>query len=390
MTKCIRGFLLCLFAVLVTGCASLPGFGRTDYDRSSRWYGASYAEEEFEGLEPDVHRITPSLIEELSNSQYDPAAGFQRLPESVVTEPYRIGAGDLLGVVVYGHPDITNPAGLTQTFESSGRVVDADGEIFIPFAGALRVVGMTTSEARELVADQLRRVINEPQVDVRVLRFRSKKVYVTGDVDRPCTVWIEDIPLTIVDALRSCDSGVSGSTAVAESINSIRLLRDGRSFLINLSLLYQRGDGPVMLLDGDRLIIDNRLNRVFVIGEVETQMSVSISAGGMSLADAIAAAGGLDLENVDTSSIYVIRGVVDKEPTKDGKAKEVLLPVVYHLDARAVDALILADQFQLQPRDVVYAAPASLVNFNRALAQITPSIDALFRTSIIYDQLNNR
>jgi polysaccharide export outer membrane protein len=167
------------------------------------------------------------------------------------------------------------------------------------------------------------------------------------------------------------------------------LLRNDKSYLINLSVLYRTGGGPVILQDGDRLIVDNRFNRVFVIGEFETQKAVSLSAGEMTLADAMAAVGGLDLDNADTGSIFVIRGNISTVVKEGGISTVVSAPTVYHLDAKDVDALILADQFRLQPRDVVYAAPASLVNFNRALAQLTPSIDALFRTAVIYNQLND-
>jgi len=386
----LRPLLIFLVAISVSGCESLPGFSRADYEKESRWYGSVEKEEEDElDFDPEVHKITPGLIERLNSNPVEVPVHFQALPENIPAAPYTIGIGDLLGVVVYGHPDITNPAGLTQTFESSGRVVDAEGKIFIPFAGALHVAGLTTSEARQLVSRELRRVIKDPQVDVRVLNFRSKRVYVTGDISQPCTVWIEDIPLTIVDALKACGSESAGPESFTESIDSVRLLRNGRSYPINLSVLYRTGGGPVTLQDGDRLIVDSRLNRVFVIGEFETQMAVSLSAGEMTLADAMAAAGGLDLDNADTSAIYVIRGQVSTEKDDSGNVGLVLLPVVYHLNATEVDTLILADQFRLQPRDVVYAAPASLVNFNRALAQILPSIDALFRTTIIYDRLRD-
>ena len=386
----LRHVLVVLLALTMAACGAVPGFQRTNYEGSSEWYGKDDPDAaEPLDLDPQVHRITPELLEQLIRDPVPPPFYIQQLPENAAKEPYRIGVGDLLGVVVYGHPDITNPAGLTQSFESSGRVVDAAGEIFIPFAGALQVAGLTTTEARQLVASSLKRVINDPQVDIRVLNFRSQRIFVTGDIERPCTVWIEDIPLTIVDALRSCESDVSGFQTVGGRFDSVRLIRDGKSYLVNLMALYRTGGGPVELQNGDRLIVDNRLNRVFVVGEFETQMAVSVSAGGMTLADAMAAAGGLDLENADTGAIFVIRGVVDADGVKQGTGEDVLMPKVYHLDARAVDALILADQFRLWPRDVVYAAPARLVNFNRALAQITPSIDALFRTAVIYDVLTD-
>jgi len=114
-------------------------------------------------------------------------------------------------------------------------------------------------------------------------------------------------------------------------------------------------------------------------------MALAYTTGGMTLGDAIADAGGLNLGTADASSIYVIRGFMNPDP--NGEGREITLrPRVFHLDAGSVNALVLANNFQLEPRDVVYAAPASMVNFNRALALLTPTLDQLFRSFLIYDR----
>jgi len=68
----------------------------------------------------------------------------------------------------------------------------------------------------------------------------------------------------------------------------------------------------------------------------------------------------------------------------------VLKPNVYKLNMSDVGGLLLANQFQLKPRDVVFAAPASLVNFNRALSQITPSLNILLQSVLLYDRSSAR
>ena len=47
-------------------------------------------------------------------------------------------------------------------------------------------------------------------------------------------------------------------------------------------------------------------------------------------------------------------------------------PLVFRLDARSASALALAEQFELQPRDVVYVAASTLTNWHRAISQLFP------------------
>jgi polysaccharide export outer membrane protein len=45
-----------------------------------------------------------------------------------------------------------------------------------------------------------------------------------------------------------------------------------------------------------------------------------------------------------------------------------------------VDALMLMTKFDLQPKDVVYVQVSNAARFNRALEQITPTLQSLFYT----------
>lgn len=399
MTKTNVSRATCLVLVSSFLCAcSLPGLKLNDHGASSPWYkhaDARYAPAEQpkeKDFKPDIFEITPRLVAKLNQTPYASTALTHTPLETKAFSDYQVGIGDVLAIIVYGHQDITNPAGTTQNVESSGRLVDAKGDIYVPFIGTINVAGRTVEDVRKEVTHGLAKVIREPQVDIKVLQYRSQKVYITGDINQPCAVSIQDIPLTIVDALAACQSSLSagGADVTTTGVNAVKLVRAGEVYPINLSRLYQQGGKPVALQDDDRLIIDQNFNRIFVIGEFNKQIAPPYAAGGMSLADAMAAGGGLDLNTANAGGIYVIRGFVDEVSTPENGLKTVVRPRIYHLDASSVDALILADQFKIQPRDVVFAAPASLVNYNRALAQITPTLNTLFQTFLIYDRARRR
>jgi polysaccharide export outer membrane protein len=88
---------------------------------------------------------------------------------------YQIGPSDILGVTVYGHPD------LTQTI-----LVQPDGTFTFPLVGRVKGSDMTPAELERKIGILLARgFIRNPQVTVVVQEYRSKTAYVVGEVARP-------------------------------------------------------------------------------------------------------------------------------------------------------------------------------------------------------------
>jgi polysaccharide export outer membrane protein len=89
--------------------------------------------------------------------------------------------------------------------------------------------------------------------------------------------------------------------------------------------------------------------------------------GRLTLAEALNETGGLEASVANPSQIFVIRGDYDA-------------PNIYRLDAGSPDAILLATQFRLRPRDVVFVSTYRLAQWNRVMQQILPTIDAIWRT----------
>jgi polysaccharide export outer membrane protein len=400
----IRVDCIALFAVglLAAGCSN-PGL-KLQEEGSEVWAGREASGESVgrlsanEAYRVTLQDITPALVRGMrSEARSDEVPSVPRGPgDGAGPSEYRIGPGDVINVVVWNHPELTSPMGpgISQSPEDAGRLVRADGTVFYPFVGVTKVAGMTVEEVRAQFEAKLKKVLTDPQVDVRVVAYRSQRIVVTSDLGTSCIVPVTDKPVTVLDALGQCSvTNPTGAAQGAVYYTTAILTRGERSQTLDLAALYRGGGteaGTLVLKDGDRLhFVDNRAQRVFMLGEVKDQVALTMPVKGMSLADALADAGGLKLDTANAGRIYVIRGFVDEVQNPDGSLHTRLEPVIYQLNARSVDALLLADQFPLKPRDVVFVSSATLVNWNRALAQIIPSLNAIFQTAVIIDRVDN-
>jgi polysaccharide export outer membrane protein len=97
------------------------------------------------------------------------------VPEEAASADYQIGPQDILRVTVYGHDD------LTQTV-----LVQPDGTFTFPLIGRVKASDNTPAELEKKIVTLLAKgYIRNPQVTVVVQEFRSKTVYVVGEVARP-------------------------------------------------------------------------------------------------------------------------------------------------------------------------------------------------------------
>jgi polysaccharide export outer membrane protein len=122
-----------------------------------------------------------------------------------------------------------------------------------------------------------------------------------------------------------------------------------------------------------------RDRKVYVLGEVNRTGIVRMD-NYISLAEALAAAGGVNAMNAAPSDIYVIRNT-SKEKID-----------IYQLDAKNAMALAMADRFELNPRDIVYVDASGIATWNRLLSLITPTMSAIYLgTNIVQNvqEINN-
>ena len=346
--------------LLLTACVS-PGM---KFDAKPPEHGQV---EQMGDLKVTLRRIDASVLKALANRV--PSSGLLADLVAEKPKPYQIGPQDYLLVTVWDHPEITLALGQYRTDNSAGNLVEDDGSIFFPYVGRIQVAGHTAPEVQVLLTTRLAHVFQNPQVDVKVLAFRSKKIYVGGEVKNPAVYTVTDVPFTLGEALNRA----GGFTPLADDSRML-LVRGDRSWFLDLKSVIAQGAfaGKIYLQDGDTLLVPNNLeDPVYLMGEVSKPGSAPLVHGNLSLAKAISDVGGLIGTSADARSIYVIR---------QGQAANSV--DVFHLDARNPTAMVLADRFALNPRDIVYVDAGSTVRFSRVMELVLPTFTAVTTSAL--------
>lgn len=371
-----RLLLTCLVAGSLSACALAPGNPSYSGREQSVVQVPVQKGDELVPENVKVKPITAELIIEMFKSAR-PARAVGSTASTKPAEPsgldpavqainYKLGPGDIISIIVWDHPELTTPAGTFRTAEQAGTVVAEDGTIYYPYVGVFKVAGKTTRQVRDMLASKLTKYIEKVQLDVRIASFRSKRVYVVGEVARPGNQDITDIPMTILEAVNRA----GGFTPEAD-FSRVLLTRQGTTYRVDIQAMYEEGatEQNAMLEPGDIVNVSDRsYNKIFVLGEVVKPGSMIMTKKRSTLAEALGDAGYINQDKASPRWIYVMRSDSDT-------------PELFHLDGRAPDAMLLADRFPLRPRDIVYVDTSDLVRWNRVISNILPTSSMLNLTS---------
>ena len=327
-----------------------------------------------EGAPPGaLMTISPQLIEQ-QRAARDKTVNKQIRQFFGVPEEYRVGPGDILSIVIWNHPELVLPMAGSNVPTSSSSIADVgngynvspDGLIQVPFVGAVKVAGLTEYQIRSMLTRKMAPYVSDPQLTVRIQAYRNGRVYVDGEVRSPGLLTLNDIPMTLPEAINRA----GGFTPEADR-SSIVLTRNGVATHISMPELTRQGINPahILLADGDLLrVVNEDDSKVFMLGDVDNPRAQPLQDGALTLAQALGEASGINPETGNPRQVYVIR------KGAQGNAE------IYHLDASVPTALVLAADFELKPRDMVFVDPAPIVRWNRVISMLLPSYGAVGTT----------
>lgn len=373
MLKYSKELVVSLSLLILSGCSMIPGSHMEGVDVDPE---TSTLDQDLSNV--NIAVIDSSLISRLKDSQKAYSQAKKQTPILTEGYDYVLGIGDVLSIGVWDHPELTIPAAVQRTAEFDGFRIQADGTITYAYAANVQAAGKTIRQLHDVLVKKLSEVIERPQIDLKVVGFKSQRAYVTGEVKKPGVLAISEIPLTLIDALN-----LAGGLSERADWRTVSFTRENQTETIRLDDFYTKGDiSQNRLLKHGDIIHVNRIDnqKVFVLGDVNKAGSIEINRYGLSLAEALSDVGGLKERTANANGVFVLR----KRPANE----KGIIADVYQLYAQNVIALVLADQFKLQPRDIVYVTTAPIARWNRLISQLVPTVEALESISTIKTQGN--
>jgi polysaccharide biosynthesis/export protein len=355
-------FAVILFTVAgaaLGGCSTLPTAGPTTGQVVDQAVKDDRAR--FDVVDVD-NNVVSTLLAQPAESfrnrfrQYGkPAAPTIGIGDTVVVTIWEAAGGGLFGGgttigVTTGSRSVTIPE----------QVVSRDGAISVPFAGRIHVAGQSLLEVQHTIEQRLADKAIEPQVLVVVTRSVTNSATVSGEVVNGTRVGLSVNGDHLLDLI-----ALAGGAKSPVYETFVRLSRNGVTATIPMEQLVSDPAENIYAWPGDVLTLVHIPQTFSVFGATGTNMQVTFGAEKITLAEALAKAGGLQDLRADPAGVFLFRF---EPPAVVGALKASALatgpdgssPVVYRLDLSDANSYFFAQRFPVEDKDVIYVANAKL------------------------------
>jgi len=304
-----------------------------------------------------------------------------------------IGSGDVIEVSVWEAPpamlfgsatvDPRMSPSTSKVTSFPEQMVSSDGTISIPFAGYVQVAGHTPKWIEEEITKLLQAKANQPQVLVRVIRNSNATATVIGEVASSTRMPLTARGEKLLDALAA-----SGGVRQAVNKMTLQLTRGNQVQSLPLDMIIRDPRQNIVLQPGDVVTALFQSQSFTVLGATGKNDEVNFEAQGITLAQALARAGGLNDIRADARSVFIFRFEDEKaldwssppKTTPDGK-----VPVIYQVNLRDPSTFFVAQSFPVHDKDVLYvsnAPAAELQKFLNILVSVVYPVSVIQNTII--------
>lgn len=290
--------------------------------------------------------------------------------------PYVFGPGDVLEVSVWEAPpaalfgvaatDVRGAVSGGRQTTLPAQVVNAEGFINMPFVGRVSAVGRSSKEMEEEIVRRLSGKANQPQVLVRLIQNTSQMVTVVGEVASSTRMPLTAKGERLLDAVAS-----AGGVRQPVGKVTIQLSRSGKVLSMPLERVIQDPGHNVYLQPGDVITALFQPLSFTALGATGRNEEINFEAQGITLAQALGRMSGLRDTQADARGVFVFRfeepgmlaeGIKQASITPEGR-----IPVVYRVDLKDPRTFLVAQNFPMKNKDVVYVANAPAAELQKFL-----------------------
>lgn len=296
---------------------------------------------ETEGIKASTRYASPDQVRQFSLS--------------VDNHAYLIGSGDVLGLKVWGWPEVSEPK----------MTVGPDGIITVPRIGFIQTTGRTRKSVAEEIKTKLMDYYSDPEVSLSIIEYKNNKAFVLGRVENPGVVSFPGQG-TLLEAL----SIAGGYSTEAEDtyLTKCAIIRGSDTIIwIDLNDLLQNGNMALnaRIVNNDVIFIpESQSELVYVMGEVITPGAYNMT-GRLTMLDSLMLAGG-PTDDAETTTLYLIRNRGDGR----GDVKEINL-------RQLLESADFTQNYIMKDDDILYVTEEMGSRFNYLLQKIFPSLEIL-------------
>jgi polysaccharide biosynthesis/export protein len=358
----VIALIACLgFGASLSGCATFPGWLPTSGPSREQVIEAK-------GGRPDfpiqVVDLTDVVARRLLANQKRSLFSDTLVNKSAIS--YNIGPGDVVEVSIWEAPPAAlfgatalDPRGGTATTRVTAfpeQMVSKEGTINIPFAGAVPAGGKSLQQIETEIVRRLTGKANQPQVLVRVIRNATSNVTVVGEVASSTRMPLTARGERLLDALAA-----AGGVRQPVGKMTLQVTRDNQVQALALDIIIRDPKQNILLQPGDVVTALFQPLSFTVLGATGRNEEINFEAQGITLAQALARAGGLQDFRADARAVFVFRFEDSKaldwatplNTTPEGK-----VPVIYRVNLLDPASFFVAQSFPVDNKDVLYVSNA--------------------------------
>jgi polysaccharide biosynthesis/export protein len=359
-----------LVGSMLADCSALPTAGPTVHELTNQAVENNRAR--FDLVDVD-NNVVATL---LAQPQQSFAARFKKYGKPPAP---RIGIGDTVSVTIWeaapgglfggAKPGAAATGAASVTIPT--QLVGQDGGITVPYAGRIPAAGRTPREVQREIVDRLADKAIEPQALVNVVDSVSNTATVEGEVVNGARLQLSLNGDRLLDLIAE-----AGGAKAPVYQTYVRLSRRGVTATIPLDTLVSNPAENIYAWPGDVLTLIEVPQSFSVFGATNTNAKINFTGEKMTLAEALAAAGGLADARSDPAGVFLFRwepaAIVEGYKAPDlATGPNGKTPVVYRLDLSDAHSYFLAERFPIEDKDIVYVANAQLTQAQKFFQMIS-------------------
>jgi polysaccharide export outer membrane protein len=255
------------------------------------------------------------------------------------------------------------PAGANQ-LNLPDMTVGTEGNISVPYAGRIEVLGKTAPEVQEAIEKNLSAKLFQPQVIVSIKSSSYTQLTILGDVKKAGR-------FPVFPGERLLDGVALAEGPEHPDIDeTVAVYRGEHRMSGRLDLIEHNERLNIGLQPLDRIQMTYNPQSYTVFGATGRTQEIVFDRENTTLEEALAKAGGLSDYTADVAGIFLFRfempNVINASPAS-GRAD---VPVIYHLNLKDPHTFFVLKQFSVHDKDLIYIADAKAVQIQKFFALI--------------------